>query len=195
MEQTTERTTEQPQGADVAGESAPRVLRTARLRLRAFGAADQEGLTTLWHDPDVRRYLWDDELVSSAQVAQIIRASEQCLHSHGVGMYSIFLSEAPTTLAGFCGLREFEAPGELELLYGMYPRYWGQGLVTEAARCVLQHGFKHSACRSITAATDTPNQASVRVLRRLGMNFVERKRWHGLDTLFYALTRDELAQI
>jgi RimJ/RimL family protein N-acetyltransferase len=44
---------------------------------------------------------------------------------------------------------------------------------------------------SVVAATDTPNQASVRVLQRLGMFFRERREYHGLDTVFYGLGREE----
>ncbi len=175
--------------------SAGAKLETARLTLSPFTQADQPALTDLWHDPQVRRYLWDDQLVSDAQVRDIVGASDACFRAHGVGMYTIRDASDPAELIGFCGLREFEAPATLELLYGMYPRYWGRGLVTEAARCVLQHGFEASSCEAITAATDTPNQASVQVLRKLGMNFVERKRWHGLDTVFFSLTRDELALV
>jgi RimJ/RimL family protein N-acetyltransferase len=43
----------------------------------------------------------------------------------------------------------------------------------------------------VVAATDTPNQRSVRVMQRLGMFFSERREYHGLDTVFYALAREE----
>jgi RimJ/RimL family protein N-acetyltransferase len=46
---------------------------------------------------------------------------------------------------------------------------------------------------SVIAATDTPNQASVRVLQRLGMFFHERREYHGLDTVFYQLAREEFS--
>ncbi|MFN2167885.1 MAG: GNAT family N-acetyltransferase; N-acetyltransferase, partial [Anaerolineae bacterium] len=47
---------------------------------------------------------------------------------------------------------------------GILPEFWGQGFVTEAAKAVLQHGFQVCRMHSVVAATDTPNQASVRVL-------------------------------
>ncbi len=35
---------------------------------------------------------------------------------------------------------------------------------------------------------------SLSVLQRLGMSFVERREFHGLDTVFYSLTADEFAE-
>jgi RimJ/RimL family protein N-acetyltransferase len=169
-------------------------LRTDRLILRAITAGDQAALTALWHDPDVRRYLWDDQLVTDAQVQEILRASEACFRDFGVGLYGLHLAACPEELVGFCGFRAFDQAATLELLYGTYPAYWGRGLVSEAAHRLLVQGFDQPACERVIAATDTPNQASVQVMRRLGMNFVERKRWRGLDTVFYALERHELGQ-
>jgi RimJ/RimL family protein N-acetyltransferase len=65
----------------------------------------------------------------------------------------------------------------------------GQGLATEAARAVLAYGFEQLQSPRITAATDPPNAASVRVLERLGMRFTHRAALNGLDTVFYEIAR------
>ena len=50
-------------------------------------------------------------------------------------MWSVLLRGRPS-LAGFCGFRFIEDTRDVELLYGLYPQYWGQGLATETARTV-----------------------------------------------------------
>ena len=58
---------------------------------------------------------------------------------------------------------------------------------------MLRYGFEDCGIERVLAATDTPNQRSVQVLRRLGMNFTERRQWHGLDTVFFDLTAADFA--
>ena len=81
----------------------------------------------------------------------------------------------------------------MELLYGILPDYWGQGLTTEAAAEVLRFGFEACRMDRVLASTDTPNQRSVRVLQRLGMVFEARREYRGLDTVFYRITPQDLA--
>jgi len=65
------------------------------------------------------------------------------------------------------------------------------GYGQEAARAVLRHGFDNCGFTRVIAATDTPNQRSVNVLQSLGMSFMQRREWRGLDTVFYQLSAAE----
>lgn len=171
--------------------AAPVVLDGRRLSLRPINQNDHTGLLTLWQNADVRRYLWDNLLVTEDQVRDVQQASDQSFERWGCGMYALLLHSAPERIAGFCGIRDFEQSGQPELLYGIHPDFWGRGLVNEAARLLLAHAFNQCGFERVFAATDTPNQPSVRVMQRLGMAFEERKRWHGLDTVFYSLDRGD----
>ncbi|MCU0635807.1 MAG: hypothetical protein MUE41_13110 [Gemmatimonadaceae bacterium] len=44
-------------------------LATARLSLTPTTARDVDALWTLWTDPDVRRYLWDDRTITRDEAA------------------------------------------------------------------------------------------------------------------------------
>jgi len=94
---------------------------------------------------------------------------------------------------GFCGFMRRDEDPEPELMYGFAPRAWGRGLATEAARAAMQYVFDAFGCERMTAATDVPNTASVRVLERLGFRFVRRGLLNGLDTLFYEIDRARFA--
>lgn len=169
------------------------VLTTERLRLRPLEGGDVDALHALCLDPDVRRYLWDDRIVSRETVEEVIRRSKAMFAAHGYGFFALELSEAKRSLVGFCGYRQFEDTPQVELLYAIAPEYWGEGLVSEAAVEVLRHGFESCGVERVVASTDTPNQRSVRVLQRLGMTFDCRREFHGLDTVFYSMTREEFA--
>lgn len=164
-------------------------LRTQRLALRPIVEDDVPALHRFWTNPDVRRYLWDDRIISVQQVRDIVAASQAFFEEVGSGFFAIALPARPERLIGFCGHRRFEDGESVELLYGILPEHWGAGLVTEAAIEVLRHGFESCGFDRVVAATDTPNQRSVRVMQRLGMVFDHRGQWHGLDTVFYSIEK------
>jgi ribosomal-protein-alanine N-acetyltransferase len=168
-------------------------LSTDRLILRPIAGSDLAALHEFWNDPDVRRYLWDDQQMSRDAVAEILAASEDCFAELGSGFFAIEVATNPGVLIGFCGHRRFEDGDQVELLFGILPDFWGEGFVTEAAIKVVGHGFERCGMDRVIAAADTPNQQSVRVLQRLGMVFQERREFHGLDTVFYSLTRNEFS--
>lgn len=169
------------------------ILRTQRLLLRPISPSDIDALHRFWTDPSVRKYLWDNEVISKDRVEEIVSASDACFRDLGSGLFAIELASQPGELVGFCGLRHMDGSADVELLYGILPRYWGEGLVTEAAREVLRHGFESCGLARIMGATDTPNQRSVRVMQRLGMVFENRRQHKGLDTVFYSISPKEFA--
>ena len=166
-------------------------LATDRLDIRPLRMKDAEALHAFWADADVRRYLWDGKVLPLETVRSIIRQSIADFENHGFGFFSLDLKATEPKLVGFCGFRRFEDGEQIELLFGILPEYWGEGFVTEAAKEVLRHGFEEAGIARVIAAADTPNQRSVRLLMRLGMLFEQRREWHGLDTVFYALTAKE----
>jgi [ribosomal protein S5]-alanine N-acetyltransferase len=142
-------------------------LSTARLDLHPATLGDVPALWELWTDPDVRRYLWDDQVIPVERARALVADGVTPARAAGIGLWTVRRRGAES-LVGFCGLLP-NAAGEVELLYGLTPACWGQGLATEAARAVLRHGFDDLGLACIVAATDPPNRASIRVLERLGM--------------------------
>ena len=176
---------------------APRpmtTLTTPRLTIRPLTMEDADALHDFWAVPEVRRYLWDGKILPIDSVREIIQQSIADFDERGFGFFALELKDEPVII-GFCGFRLFEDSEEIELLYGILPEQWGQGLGSEAAREALRFGFEECGIKRVIAATDTPNQRSVRVMQRLGMSFEVRKEWHGLDTVFYSMTAEDFAQL
>ena len=155
----------------------------------------------LWTDREVRRYLFVDLIIPLEQVESMVAASDSMFETRGVGFFALRERDADNVI-GFCGFRLFNGVDDLkaktqedipdvELLYGILPDFWGEGLANEAAMAVLRHAFEECGIDKIMAVTDTPNQRSVNVLQRLGMSFLGRQEWQGLDRVFYTLAREE----
>lgn len=151
---------------------------------------DLDPLHRLWTDADVRRYLWDDQVIPRERAAAVIDESEADFDAHGFGIWAILAEDG--AIGGFCGLRQFGQPPAVEIVYGLAPRLWHHGLATEAAVDVLRFGFETCGLERIHGRTDPPNTASIRVLERLGMTFLARVRESedGPEIVDYALDRE-----
>jgi NAD-dependent deacetylase len=171
----------------------PLALDTSRLRLEPVLPRDTEAMHAVWVDPDVRRFLWDDQVITVETAAEVTRASARDFERHRFGLWSVRTRHVGH-LAGFCGLRTGGVGPEPELLFGLLPSFWRQGLAREAARAVLVRAFDALGLERVIAATDVPNVRSAKTLVSLGMRLERRARHQGLDTLFYVLTPPELAR-
>jgi len=167
------------------------ILQTRRLRLVPFEPAHAGPLHALWTEPRVRRFLWGDVALTREETLGVIRRSQADWEAMGLGQRVMLLRQEGDAVVGFCGFRRFEETGEPELLYGIHPDYWGEGMVTEAAHASIRDAFERCGAERLVASTDTPNQPGVRVLKRLGMVFECRREWHGLDCVFFALTPED----
>ncbi len=56
-----------------------------------------------------------------------------------------------------------------EVFYGLYPDYWGKGYATEAVETILTYGFVDLSLHRISAGVATENEASIKLLERVGM--------------------------
>lgn len=161
---------------------------SSRVALEPFAPSDAAQLVAVFRHPAIRRYLLDDAIVSEEWVADEIAASQRRFARGGAGLWALRLT-GRRRIVGFVGFREFFEPPQLQLLYGLLPEYWGQGLATEAARQVCQHAFDALGFTEVRAATDRPNAASIQVLQRLGMREVRTTTDGAHGTVFFEITR------
>ena len=114
-------------------------LTTERTRLRPLTTDDVDVVHALWTDPAVRKYLWDDVIIDRERAAEVVAASCTAFAERGYGLWAIHVKDTGEPI-GFCGFRPSES-GAPELLYGLWPQWWGRGLAAEAAHAVLAYAF------------------------------------------------------
>ena len=141
----------------------------------------------LWTNADVRRFLFDDRVISVDETRALIEANLKNFDEHGYGLWLAFSPETGT-LAGFAGFisSSDESPN---LVYGVHSEFCGNGLATEAANAVLDYAFETLALSSVKADVDEPNAVSVRILEKLGMSQVGRALVEGRPLLYYEKRR------
>jgi ribosomal-protein-alanine N-acetyltransferase len=145
----------------------PRLL-TVRLALRAAVDDDLDSLWRLWTDPAVRRFLWDDEIVTRDRAAEVL-AHAHALEAVGLGLWVIERRGEPELL-GCAGLRPTEVVGGIEPLIALAPAAWRQGYAAEALGAVHDYAFWRLGLDELVAWVDVPNAPSHRLVERLGFS-------------------------
>ena len=175
--------------------SLPPVLHTPRLALRPFSDADAAHLLGIFGDPEVVRYWSTGAWTDIAQAEAMIAEARQAYRDGGLYRYAIALRDTDR-LIGVCNLRGFfEQNRRCELGYALARDHWGQGYAAEALEALLGHAFYELDINRIEADIDPRNDASARLLEKLGFRregyMPERWIVHGekADTAFYGLLR------
>ena len=149
-------------------------------------------LHALWSLHEVRRYLWDNEVIDRQGIASLVAESLSLFAVHGYGLWGARLhdrEELVEELVGFGGYWYFHTPPKLELLYGIAPEHWNRGLATEIAQAVVRYGFQELEFSEVWASMDASNVASASVLETAALRFERRAVVDGLETHFYSLPR------
>lgn len=128
---------------------------------------------------------------------RIIRQMILFKPSSELGIYAIVL-RSENKMIGTIELYNYTPSFKAELGYALNPSYWGMGLTTEAARAVLEFGFKTLELKRVEVGTFTNNYQSQRVCEKLGFikEGVARNgyiRYDGVifDKLIYGMTSSE----
>lgn len=141
--------------------------------------------------PFVRRYLWDDIVISPHQAREILLKNEQLFLKENLGLWKIFHKDLNIYI-GYTGLWYFFDEDQPQLIYAMNPEHTGYGLATESTQLVIDYAFNRLNFNYIMAAMDDENQVSQKLTERLGMQRVDVKVVEGKNTVFYRLDKESV---
>jgi ribosomal-protein-alanine N-acetyltransferase len=146
-------------------------LRTERLRLREPLPRDATALLGILGDPEVTRFHNMPTLTTLGQAQAALEQLEQRSRARSTIRWAIELSRSEEMI-GTIGLLRFDFEHRrAELGYEIARREWGRGLAPEAGAAVVRYGFSVMKLHRIEAGVLPGNNASVRVLQKLG--FIE----------------------
>ena len=151
-------------------------IETERLLLRNIEHQDKEGLFELDSDMEVHRYLGGNVITHADQIPAVIDFIQQQYKNYGIGRWAV-IDKQSGDFMGWCGLKYFTESIQgkqnfYELGYRLIRRYWGLGIATEAAVACTTYGFNELRLQELFAMTDSANQGSDRVLRKVGFDFL-----------------------
>ena len=162
------------------------VTSTPRLLLREFTPDDIDALAPILADPEVMRFSLSGP-ETREQTASFITWCQEQYAGRGFGLWAV-VHIGDGQLIGYCGLSEWEIDGthEVEVGYRLDPRYWGQGLGTEAAQAALTYARSHLGLDRVIAIIEAANVASVRVAENIGMHWEKEAVLHDIPVRIYA---------
>ena len=167
-----------------------KVFETERLVVRHLRPDDLDDFAALTGDPVVARYMDDGQPLSRELTERWIDVSLANYRERGWGCFGV-TTKTDDRLIGFAGFARPPArPGIVELIYAFATEHWGRGYATEVAGALVAFGFERGGMTRIEATVDPANEASARVLRKIGMTYVGREaNDDGSETAFYAIER------
>jgi ribosomal-protein-alanine N-acetyltransferase len=143
-------------------------LETSRLLLRPLNADDLDFVFQHFSNPVISRYLLDEEPITTREQAQAIIDFYLAPGPRPYNRWLIVrkLDQLPI---GTCGFHRWQkAHQRAEIGYDLAQSAWKQGVMTEALNTVLQFGLEHMQLNRIEALVYPDNNASIRLLERLG---------------------------
>ena len=165
----------------------PPEIETARLRLYPPRPEDLEARLAMERDPEVMRFIRPIPEDAEAQRKDI----RNRILEPPRGAFWHVEERAAAGFIGWCGLFPLQGSGLMEIGYRFLRAAWGRGLATEAAAAVLDHGFRELELDPIVAVGDPDNDASHRVLHKIGLRAAGTARHYGRELPFFELRRDD----
>ncbi len=168
-------------------------IETERLILREILPTDVDGLFRLDSDPEVHKYLGNKPVSDRNKIVTMIAFIRQQYRDHGIGRWAI-IDKRSGEFMGWAGLKFVtektnEHQNYYDLGYRLIRKYWGQGIATESALASLDYAFKTLAIDEVFAAANCENRASNKILKKLGLNFIETFYYEDIKCNWYKIDK------
>ena len=169
------------------------VFGTSRLLLRPFRVEDARELHAFTGDREAMRFMNCGALSCEDTREGIKKNIETRLPEMLPLGFRAVVIKANGRVIGDCGLHRLRhvEDNPVEITYHLARAHWGKGYATEAAQCLVRHGFADLGLDEIVAAVNPANVRSIRVAEKLGLRLRTKIEWpkQGLVNL-YGITRE-----
>lgn len=172
-------------------------IETERTRLRWLVADDVPSLFAIFGDPEVSRYRLRPPFGSRADAEEMLRRVHELFAERTLFQWGIALRESDEVVGTATLLSISSEHARAELGFALRRDLWRRGLVGEAVSALIGFAFRTLGLGRLEADVDPRNQASIRVLERLGFRregFLRQRyrvggEWQ--DAAVYGLLRSE----
>jgi len=167
-------------------------LETARLVLAPWQPADWAAFRPIATDPDVMRYITGGVAWTDDQIQAFVARQLKVYRERGFCRWKL-VEKASGDLIGFCGVGFWKDSTEPEMGWWVARHLWGRGLATEAATTALGDAFERVGFDRLIAVAERENRASIRIMRKLGMEFEREFEADCCELVRYGIDRAQWA--
>lgn len=151
-------------------------IETTRLIVRRFVSEDAEFILSLLNDPAFLRYIGDKGVRTLEDARNYLATGPiESYRKHGFGLNLVELKATKTPI-GMCGLLKRDALEYVDLGFAFMPDYRRNGFGFESASAVLSYARNELELDQVLAITDPNNEASIKLLEKLGFRFERMTR-------------------
>ena len=172
-------------------------VETDRLILREILPTDVDGMYELDSDPDVHKYLGNKPVINKNQALDLINFIRQQYIDYGIGRWAI-IDKNTKEFMGWTGLKYITDSinnhnNYYDLGYRLIKKYWGQGIATESAFASLEYAFNTLNSTEIYAFAECDHLGSDKVLKKVGLDFIETFDFDGIKHNWYKIDKTDYA--
>lgn len=143
-------------------------IETERLILREIVAADAAVLHRYWSDDDVTEYMVLDPFEKIEDTIQMIVLLAG-LFADDSGIRWAVVRKEDGVVIGTCGFHNLKPEHfRAEMGYEIGKEYWGQGLMSESIKAILDYGYETMDFNRVEAFVNEGNSRSLRLLEKIG---------------------------
>lgn len=162
-----------------------KILETPRLFLRELETADAPSFFALNANPNVIRYTGNTAF-TSIEEARVFLENYSDYQENGYGRWAVILKDSGRFL-GWCGLKFDAETQQTDIGFRFFEEDWGKGYATESAQACLQVGFETFQLKEIVGRAMKANTASIRVLEKVGLHYVEDMVFDQQEAVLYKI--------
>ncbi len=157
--------------------------------------SDTDVMLDLHSDPEVHRYLGNKTITSRKGIIDAINSLEKQYVDYGVGRWAMIHKKTDE----FIGWTGFQFVTEsinnhidfYDLGYRLRKKFWRQGFATESAFASIDYAFSKLGATEIYGMADIDNTGSNKILKNVGLRFVETFDNEEVKYNWYKLTISE----
>ena len=150
----------------------PIEIHTPRLVLRSMTEQDAPALHRVYGDPEAMRHIGIGAAADLEETGRRIARLMGYERERGFSLF-VCVERATGEVIGDCGIMPVpESEGSVELGYRLGRAHWGKGYATEGAEAARDYAFGVVGLRELIAVVKPGNDASVRVLEKVGFEGV-----------------------
>lgn len=164
-------------------------LETTRLRLEPFQHAHFDGLRAMENDPEIMRYISNGKVKTPEETRETIERVMQRWQQYGFSWWAICDKHSNEVVGAACLQHLANQDGApLEIGWRLNANHHGKGYATEAAQAIVQFAVEQIGANYLVAVADPENQASQKVMQRLGMKHKGIETHYDVPCVVYELS-------
>ncbi len=152
------------------------LLETEHLRIRKFEPRDADDLYQNHLEEEVKKWIPNESYTNLKEAQGAVKFYTDCVNSKHLPYVLAVENKETGELIGDTGVNEVDGhPDQVEIGYGICKKHSGKGYATELLRAMTDYIIETFGIKTLYGRVMKGNDASVRVLKKNGYQFVREE--------------------